>query len=400
MREPIVTPVEETSDRPAAGKAGSASAVAVPLVALGLLGVAVWLGSMPPPQPAAPPAAEPAAAAPKPVDPLPSWREGETKRAILEFVEAVSDADSPRFVPPPERIAVFDHDGTLACEEPILNALFLVERVRGLVERRPELATEEPFATLLTGDLEFARRLGRRLLNELAAAASEGRTVEELEADVKAFLATTRHPVFDVALREVVFQPMEELLALLRARGFTVWLCSGSSVHFLRPLAAEWYGVEPAQVIGSRLKLSLREPGEEGDPEAGRQLVVLPELEHFNDGPEKPVSIATRLGRRPIFAAGNVGGGDLEMLRWSQQGDRPSLQLLVLHDDADREVASDTEADAVLELAARQGWLIISMARDWERVFASPLRKPIPQDREPAGPQAPPAADASLRTDS
>ena len=375
MREPIVTPDDEPRQTPSAGKTGSASAVAVPLLALGLLGVAVWLGSMPPPQPGPPTPAGPAEpAAPPSVDPLPSWRTGKTKQAILAFIEGVSTAGGPLFVPESERIAVFDHDGTLASEDPILNAVFLVERVRSLVAQRPELAAEEPFATLLTGDLEFARRLGRRLITELAAATSEGRPVEDLEDDVRAFLATARHPRAGGPLRDVAFQPMQELLALLRHQGFTVWLCSGSSVHFLRPLAADWYGIDPARVIGSRFRMTLREEATEGDDtDAAPTLVVLPELEQFNDGPEKVVSIAARIGRRPIFAAGNVGGGDLEMLGWSQQGERPSFQLLVLHDDAERELASDAENDGVLEIADRRGWHVASMAEDWERVFAEPL---------------------------
>jgi len=408
MREPIVTPDNEAAETspPAKTSSASASAVAVPLLALGLLGVAVWLGSMPPPQPEPP--AQPGAVGPAgqpTVDPLPSWRAGETKQAILEFVEAVSTEGGPLFVPEEERIAVFDHDGTLACEEPYINALFLIERIRRLVEQKPDLASQEPFATLLTGDLEFARRLGQRLLTELAAAASEGRPLEDLEDDVRAFLATARHPIYDTPLRDVTFQPMQELLALLRRQGFTIWLCSGSSVHFLRPVATEWYGIDPSLVIGSRLRMTLRE--EAGDPEtvAGSKVVVLPELEQFNDGPQKPVSIAARIGRRPIFAAGNVGGGDLEMLRWSQQGERPSFQLLVLHDDADREFASDAEADAVVALAEQSGWHVASMAADWERVFARPLdkmamgRSPEPDNEQPAAAAGEAADTAPAATD-
>jgi len=406
MREPIVTPDDEAAETPPAAKTSSASAVAVPLLALGLLGVAVWLGSMPPPQPEPP--AQPGAVEPAvqpTVDPLPSWRAGETKQAILEFVEAVSTAGGPRFVPEEARIAVFDHDGTLACEEPNINALFLIERIRRLVEQRPDLAAEEPFATLLTGDLEFARRLGRRLLTELAAAASEGRPVEDLEDDVRAFLATARHPIYDAPLQDVTFQPMQELLALLRRQGFTIWLCSGSSVHFLRPVATEWYGIDPSRVIGSRLRMTLQEEESGADTAAGSELVVLPELEQFNDGPEKPVSIAARIGRRPIFVAGNVGGGDLEMLRWTQQGEQPSFQLLVLHDDADREFASDAEADAVIALAERSGWHVASMAADWGRVFARQFGKVAsdpssePDGEPPAAGAADEAADAALQED-
>jgi lysophospholipase L1-like esterase len=364
--------------RPAAqpAPASFASAVAVPLIALGLLGAAVWFGSTPTPAPTDQPAA-PAIA----TDPLPSWNDGPTKRAILGFVAAVTTPGSKDFVPVAERVAVFDNDGTLVCEKPIAHGMFLIDRVKVLVERRPELAHEEPFATLLTGDLDFVRRLGKKFFADLSFAALGGVPEEKLEAEARDFIRTARHPVFDVPLGETTFAPMKELIVFLRSRDFSVWICSGSGVHFMRPAAEEWYGIPPDRVIASRPTSVMREIDDlelaAGDsPNKRLDLVVLPELQVLNDEERKPVSIGEMIGRRPIFAAGNVGtGGDVEMLRWSQSGDRRSLQLLVLHDDAMREMAYREPQDKSLAAAERYGWQVVRMAQDWKRVFSRPLAK-------------------------
>jgi lysophospholipase L1-like esterase len=358
--------------------ASFASAVAVPLIALGLLGAAVWFGSTPTPSPAP---TRQIATASATTDPLPSWNDGPTKRAILEFVAAVTTPGSKDFVPVAERVAVFDNDGTLVCEKPIAHGMFLIDRVKALVERRPELAHEEPFTTLLTGDLDFVRRLGKKFFADLSFAALGGVPEEKLEAEARDFIRTARHPVFDVPLGETTFTPMKELIAFLRSRDFSVWICSGSGVHFMRPAAAEWYGIPPERVIASRPTTVMREiEGLElaaGDsPNKRLDLVILPELQVLNDEERKPVSIGEMIGRRPIFAAGNVGtGGDVEMLRWSQSGDRRSLQLLVLHDDADREMAYGEPQDESLVAAERYGWQVVRMAQDWKAVFARPLTR-------------------------
>ena len=384
-------------------KSSATSAVAIPLVALGLLAAAVWLGTKPAtqPEPAPVAAGQPVATA---TDPLPSWRDGQAKRVILDFVAAVTTESAPTFVPGAERIAVFDHDGTLVCEKPVIHGMFLVDRVKALVERRPELAHEEPFATLLTGDLEFIRRLGKKFFADLTFSTLAGVPEEKLEAEARDFVRTARHPVFDVPLGETTFVPMKELIAFLRSRDFSVWICSGSGVHFMRPAAAEWYGIPPERVIASRPTTVLREiEGLElaaGDsPNKRLDLVVLPELQVLNDEERKPVSIGEQIGRRPIFAAGNVGtGGDVEMLRWSQSGDRRSLQLLVLHDDADREMAYGEPQDESLAAAERYGWQVVRIAQDWRNVFARPLARkaaPAPAATTPPAPvQATASADA------
>ena len=374
MRESDVQPDHGSAATPRPAGSSFAAAVAVPLLALGLLGAAVWLGSLPSQRPEQPAGPDRHVADAQPADPLPSWRDGTAKQAILNFVAAVTEKESPDHVPPAERIAVFDHDGTLACERPLLNGLFIIDRVRGLVARDPSLAGQEPYATLLSGDLEFMRRLGRRFLNDVLAATLDGVPESVLDEEVRAFLDATRHPLFDVPLEDVAYEPMKELLALLHTTGFTVWLCSGSSVHFMRPLAETWYDIPPDRVIGSRPRSVMVEAASAVDGAVPRiDIVLLPELEVLNDGPQKPVSIATHVGRRPILAVGNIGGGDQEMLRWSQSAGRPSLQLLVLHDDAERELEYGEAAD--VDAARQAGWQIISMASDWNRVFARPLAR-------------------------
>jgi len=352
----------------------------------------------PPEQPAARPApgvAAPATAA----DPLPSWNDNATKRKILSFLADVTRPDSSTFVPPEERVAVFDHDGTLVCEKPIVHGAFLIDRVRAFLEKHPEQAHEEPFATLLEGDFDFVRRLGKRFFADLTFSTLAGMTEDELEAAVKEFLAQSRHPVFDVPFGDVTFQPMKELISLLRAKGFTVWICSGSGVHFMRPAAAAWYGIGPEHVIASRSTTELREVEPQlplppsASPNRRLALVVKPELEVLNDEGRKPISIGEQIGRRPIFAVGNVGtGGDVEMLRWSQSSSRPNLQLLVLHDDAEREMAYGEPTNESLDAAAKYGWQVVRIASDWRQVFAKPLVK---QPRAAPAPSPPTAAPST-----
>lgn len=364
--------------QPAGGGDGSTAPVLwVPLVALGLLAAAIWFGSTPLTGPVVEPvpAARPAAPVTV-VDPLPSWNDGAAKRSILDFIAGVTREGSDTFVPPAERIAVFDHDGTLVCEKPLAHGLFLVDRIQALADRRPELVHEEPYASILSGDLDLVRRLGRKHLAELTFATLAGESTERLEAEARDFIRTARHPVFAASLGDTAYQPMRELIRLLEARGFAVWICSGSGLHFMRPAAAEWHGIAPERVIASRPVTAVREvaaPSRSGTA-TRLELVVLPELRVFNDREQKPVSIGEQIGRRPIIAAGNVGtGGDIEMLRWSQGGGRPSLQLLVLHDDADREMAYGEPRDESLRAAERHGWQVVRMKTDWNRVFSLPL---------------------------
>ena len=370
-----------------------------PFIALAcaIAGAIIFARTVAPPGPPAAPSVPGTAAPTALADPLPSWNDGATKRKILAFLADVTRAGAPSFVPPEERVAVFDHDGTLVCEKPIVHGTFLIERVRKFVSARPELAHEEPYATLAGGDLEFVRRLGKKFFADLTFATLAGCTEDRLEDDVREFLATARHPVFDVPFADVTFQPMKELIALLRAKGFTVWICSGSGVHFMRPAAAAWYGIGPEHVIASRSTTRMEEvespePLPSGaSPNRRLALVVQPELEVLNDEGRKPVSIGEQIGRRPIFAAGNVGtGGDIEMLRWSQSSSRPNLQLLVLHDDAEREMAYGEPTNESLDAAAKYGWQMVRIASDWKRVFAKPLEKRPAAVADAAAPETAP----------
>lgn len=399
----------ENATHQTSGERSAASAVAVPIIALGLLAAAVWLGSMPGPLPPAEVATTtPAVPSHSAGDPLPSWNDGPSKKAILEFVTAVTDPNAATFVPPAERVAVFDHDGTLVCEQPILHGLFLVDRAKDIVERRPELAQEEPFATLLTGDLDFVRRLGKKFVLDVTFAAIAGMSEDDLEQAARDFLDRAQHPVFDAPLGDVAYQPMSELLDLLKARGFDVWICSGSGIHFLRPVAERWHGIPPDHVIGSQPRTELREtdtPSDEGK-EASPQLdlVILPEVLVLNDADQKPASISAAIGRRPILAVGNVGtAGDIAMLKWSHSSQRPSLQLLLVHDDAAREMAYEEPSHASLDAAAKHGWQVVRISRDWNKVFARSLARrgsraggldePTPPS-EPSEAVASPAFDA------
>ena len=409
---------------------GSAFSPLLPLLLLsGVVGVAVWCGEMAPvvvrPPTIHPPTTQPTDGQPPalavpaaltnsganpgevlPVDPLPSWNEGKTKQAIVNFLAAVTAEGTATYVPPDERIAVFDHDGTLVCEKPIVHGMFLLEHIRQLAQQRPELAHKEPYATLLTGDITAVRKLGKRYFMDLNFEALAGVTEDDLEKSVEGFLARARHPVFDVPYAEVTYQPMHELLALLRSSGFTLWICTGSGVHFMRPAAAAWYEIPPEKVIASRPALELEEvdPPEtwaaQGKTARALRIVAKPRLEVLNDEDQKAVSISERIGSRPIFAAGNVGtAGDIAMLRWSAGSVRPNLQLLVLHDDAEREMAYDEPTHASMQAAQAHGWNVVRMASDWNRIFARPLERraaPAVDDQSPAAETPAPTDPSAL----
>lgn len=395
-----MTEVHTTDTSEKACRKGHRPWAAWPLVALaGIIGAAAFLGDRPASPPTAP-ATRPASALPAAAqDPLPSWNDGPTKRSILNFLDNVTRAGADTFVPVPERVAVFDHDGTLVCEKPIVHGAFLIDRVKSLVADRPELAHEEPYATLLGGDIEFIRKLGKKFFADITFSTLAGMTEERLEEAVRGFLKTARHPVFDVPYQDVTYRPMHELIALLRSKGFTVWICSGSGVHFMRPAAEAWYAIGPEHVIASRPKAELQEIEADeqvppvNSPNRRLALVVKPELDVLNDQDRKPVSIGEHIGRRPIFAAGNVGtAGDIAMLRWSQSTHRPNLQLLVLHDDGEREMAYGEPTNASLEAAKQYGWHVVSMASDWKQIFARPLEKKTAASAGSQGPAGPPPA--------
>jgi len=301
-------------------------------------------------------------------EPLPSWRDSESRTQIISFVAAVTDPGSPDFVPPPERIAVFDNDGTLWSEQPFYFQLaFAIDRVRALADDHPEWATTQPFKAALEGDLEALVASGKQGLLELLMASHAGMTTEAFAAIVRDWAASARHPRFDRPYTELVYQPMLELLEYLRANGFQTWIVSGGGIEFMRPWALDVYGVPPEQVIGSSIKtrFELRD----GKP----VLVRLPEMNFIDDKEGKPVAINQHIGRRPIAAFGN-SDGDLQMLQWTTAGEGRRLGVIIRHTDAEREWAYDREShigrlDKALDAAARHGWVVVDMKQDWERVY-------------------------------
>ena len=266
-------------------------------------------------------------------DPLPSWNDGTAKQSIVTFVEKVTQPDSPDFVPVPERIATFDNDGTLWSEQPLpVQLYFALDRVKVLSAQHPEWKTQEPFASLLKGDLKTALAGGEHALLEIVMATHTGMTTMEFEQIVKDWIATAKNPKTGKRFTEMTYQPMLELLAYLRGNGFKTFIVSGGGIEFMRPWTEQVYGIAPEQVIGSsvKTKFELRD----GKP----VLVRLSELNFNDDKGDKPVGINQHIGRRPIAAFGN-SRGDKEMLEYTQGGSGARFELLVLHDDAAREFA-------------------------------------------------------------
>jgi len=272
------------------------------------------------------------------VDSLPSWNDGKSKQSIVEFVERVTKAASPDFLPPAERIAVFDNDGTLWAERPMyFQVLFALDRVEALAPHHPEWEDKEPFASLLKGDVKGAMADGMKSVVEIIMATHAGMTTEEFEKIVKDWIATARHPTTKRLYTEMGYQPMLELLAYLLANGFKTFIVSGGGIEFMRPWSEKVYGVPPEQVIGSsiKVKFELRD----GTP----VLVRLPELDFYDDKEGKPVAIHQQIGRRPIAAFGN-SDGDLQMLQWTTAGQGKRFALYVHHTDAEREWAYDRKS--------------------------------------------------------
>jgi phosphoglycolate phosphatase-like HAD superfamily hydrolase len=302
-------------------------------------------------------------------DPLPSWNHTAPRQAIVAFVEKVTKEGSSDFVPIPERIAVFDNDGTLWAEQPMyFQAFFVFERNKALAPQHPEWKDKEPFASVLRGDMKTALAGGERALLEMVMATHAGMTTEEFEKSVIDWLATAKHPKTGKPFTEMVYQPMLELLVYLRANGFKTFIVSGGGIEFMRPWAEKVYGIPPEQIIGSSIKskYELRD----GKP----VIVKLPELNFIDDKGGKPVGIHHHIGRRPIFAAGN-SDGDFEMLEWTTAGKGSRLGMIIHHTDAEREFAYDREShigklDKGLDEADAKGWIITDMKSDWQTVFA------------------------------
>jgi phosphoglycolate phosphatase-like HAD superfamily hydrolase len=300
-------------------------------------------------------------------DPLPSWNNTAPKKAIMAFIEKVTREGSPDFVLPNERIATFDNDGTLWAEQPLyFQFLFAIDRVKALAPQHPEWKEKEPFASLLKGDTKAALAGGKEAIMEIVAATHSGMTTEEFEKIVKDWIASAKHPKTGQLYSEMVYQPMLELLAHLRANNFKTFIVSGGGVEFMRAFAEKTYGIPPEQVIGSEGKLQFEM--RDGKP----VLMKLSALAFFDDNVFKPVAIQGHIGRRPIAAFGN-SDGDLQMLRWTGAGKGARFCLIVRHTDAEREWNYDVSPLGKLEKglveAKDKDWTVVDMKQDWKVIF-------------------------------
>ncbi len=306
----------------------------------------------------------PAGKGPAPADPLPSWNDGPVKKGLLDFVTRATKKGGPDYVPPEERVATFDNDGTLWPEKPLPEAVFVAKRLKVLVRKHPSLLLREPIKAVLRGGVTHLRELGEQVVVDLLVTSHSGMTQEEFEADARAFFKGSRHPTLRRPYTELAYRPMVELLELLRANGFQTWMCTGGSVDFVRAISVPMYGIPPQQVIGTSLRKEPRLVG-------GRTVLWrLPTLLSYNNKGNKPVNIDLHVGRRPLFAAGNVrSAGDVEMLSYCQGRKGPSFQLVINHDDGEREFSYRERDDATLSAARKHGWTVVSMKRDWKVIF-------------------------------
>jgi phosphoglycolate phosphatase-like HAD superfamily hydrolase len=306
-------------------------------------------------------------------DALPSWTDGPVKQAIVAYVAKVT-APGPGFVPEPERIAVFDNDGTLWPEQPLyIQFVFTLAEATVMAAKTPALRSDPAFAAAVSGDRAALAKLSEKQLLGLAATVQAGRSTEDFEAQAGRWLTATRHPRFRRPYAALAYQPQLELMALLKRSGFKVYIVSGGDVDFMRSYAEQAYGVPPEQVIGTSLKTRF-------EPAAARpEIVYEPEIASIDDGPGKPANIALHIGRTPILAVGN-SDGDQQMLEYSAASRRPSLQILIRHDDEKREYAYDRvssigKLDKALDEAMAKGWTVVSMKRDWRTIFAPEPRR-------------------------
>ena len=297
------------------------------------------------------------------------WRDGAAKAAILDFVARVTTAGHADYVPPADRIAVFDNDGTLWAEQPLpVQAFFVLDRIRALAPQHPEWRDQQPFKAVLDGDSAGIMAVGMDGLVALVMATHAGMTTEAFAGLVRDWIATARHARFDRPYTDLVYQPMLDVLALLRANDFKSFIISGGGVEFMRSFSEAVYGIPPEQVIGSSIVTNYIV--QDGTP----QLVRAAELHHYNDKEGKPVAINRHIGRRPIAAFGN-SDGDFAMLEWVTSGPGARFGMIVHHDDATREYAYDRDAGLArlvrgLDEGPARGWTIASIANDWARVFA------------------------------
>ena len=301
-------------------------------------------------------------------EPLPSWNNTPSKHAIMTFVEEITNPDTTTYVPPEERIAVFDNDGTLWSEQPLYFQLtFALDRIHALAPTHPEWKNQQPFKAALENDMKGLAASGMKGLLQLLMASHAGMTTGEFKQTVQEWIGTAKHPRFDRPYTDLVYQPMLELLAYLRANDFKTYIVSAGGRDFMRPWTEEIYGIPPEQVIGSSIKTTFE--FRDGQP----VIVRLPEMDFINDKEAKPVAIQQIIGRRPLAAFGN-SDGDLQMLQWTSASQGARFMLLVHHTDANREWAYDRSSkigalDKALDMAGKHGWTVVDMKKDWRVIY-------------------------------
>ena len=305
---------------------------------------------------------------------LPSWNDGAAKEQIIRFVQSVAHEGSPDYLPPEQRVAVFDNDGTLWAEKPVpFEFMFALDEVKRLVKANPALEEKEPFKSIADNGLQALASMDKKAVAQIMALTHAEMTTDEFSQRVENWINSAKHPKRGVRYTNLVYQPQLELLDFLRKNGFKTYIVSGGGIEFMRVFAEKIYGIPPEQVIGSSGKVEYR-LDEEGKPYLFKQA----EMEFVDDGPGKPVAINHFIGRRPVLAVGN-SDGDLQMLQYTMGGSAPHLAIYIHHDDMEREYSYDradklAKLDRGLDQAAKDGWLVVSMKRDWTSVF-SPVKQ-------------------------
>jgi len=295
-------------------------------------------------------------------DPLPSWNDGRVKDAIIDFVERVTREGSPDFIPPTDRIATFDNDGTLWAEQPVIQGMFAFVRAKKMAEKDPSLKNKQPFKAVIEGNQQYLHSMDVNQLLGLVIATHTGMTEDEFEQEARQFFDAAKHPKPGVPVSQLVYQPQAELLQYLRDNDFKTFICSGGTAQFMRMISEEYYGIADEQVIGSSFKSSF--------DEATNSIRREGALNTYDDRQEKPVNIQYHIGKRPVFACGNERtGGDIYMLRFSQGNEYPSFQLLINHDDAQREFLYQEKDSISLKWAEKYNWHVVSIKNDWKKVF-------------------------------
>ncbi len=301
-------------------------------------------------------------------DPLPSWNDTATKKNIIQYVEQATNPDSKQFIPVTERIATFDNDGTLWGEKPVYFQLYYaIDQIKANADKHPEWKTKEPFASVLKGDMEGVKKSGVKGILELVNATHSGMNTEEFEASVKSWIKTARHPITQRPFNKMIYQPMVELLHYLQDNNFKTYIVSAGGVDFMRAWAPEAYRIPKEQIFGSSMKTEYKVI--EGKP----QIMRMPEIGVLNDKAQKPSTIQTYIGKKPVIAGGN-SDGDLEMLQWTKSSSHPTLAILVHHTDDKREWAYDKDSsvghlEKAMILAEKDKWNVVDMKKDWKVIF-------------------------------